>query len=129
MEKNDMDHSSGEAGKTESIVQEQNEMLYSCPSDVNRPSEKMGKVFALYIFNQYAKGVQIYIKRKYPTAIFTVANHGLASGLPRYADMLDQSSPIVPIPRPWRPDPICCARIEEGYIQHIQEIELSIARR
>lgn len=50
---------------------------------MKRPSENIGKVLALYTLDQYIKGVTTYIMRKYPAAMFAVANHGLASGLPR----------------------------------------------
>ena len=68
----------------------------------------------------------MYITMKNPAATLAVANHGLANGLPRYAEILDQSSPIAPMPIPWRPEPICWAMIDEGKIQQTHEREVSI---
>lgn len=112
--------------KFESIMAE---MLYFCPVNVKRSSENMGNVFALQTSSQYIIGVITYMQRKYPTAMFAVANHGVASGLPRYEDMLDQSSPIAPIPRPWSPEPSCWTRTEEENIQQSQETEVSFGKR
>ena len=50
-------------------------------------------------------GVITYITRKNPTATLAVANHGLASGLPRYEEIVGQSIPKEPIPRPCKPEP------------------------
>uniref|UniRef100_A0A0E0A4E6 Uncharacterized protein n=1 Tax=Oryza glumipatula TaxID=40148 RepID=A0A0E0A4E6_9ORYZ len=66
------------------------------------------------------------LEMKKPAAMLAVANHGLASGLPRYDEMDDQSSPIAPMPRPWRPDPSCCASTDLGKIQQIQEREAKL---
>lgn len=74
-------------------------------------------------------GVMTYMIKKKPAAMLAVANHGLASGLPRYADMVDQSNPIAPMPNPWSPEPNWWANTELGYIQHIQETETSIGKR
>lgn len=57
------------------------------------------------------------------------ANQGLASGLPMYEDMLDQSRPKAPTPRPWSPEPSCCARTECGKTQQSQEREVRRGKR
>lgn len=74
---------------------------------MKRSSENMGKVLALNTLSPYMIGVTMYTQKIYPTAMLAVANHGLASGLPRYEDMLAQSRPIAPNPRPWSPEPSC----------------------
>lgn len=70
-----------------------------------------------------------YITRKNPTAIFAVAKNGLASGLPRYDAMVDQSRPNEPIPRPADPEPSWFTSIDLGLIQHNQETVVKIVKR
>uniref|UniRef100_A0A0A9PM23 Uncharacterized protein n=1 Tax=Arundo donax TaxID=35708 RepID=A0A0A9PM23_ARUDO len=71
----------------------------------------------------------MYMTTQKPAAMLAVANQGLASGLPRYEEMDDQSSPIAPKPSPWRPEPSCWAITELGKIQQIQDREVSIWNR
>lgn len=54
-------------------------------------------------------------------AILAVANHGLASGVPRYDEIAAQSIAKEPIPRPDKPEPSCWTRIDLGASQHTQE--------
>lgn len=45
-------------------------------------------------------GIIVYLMRKNPIAILTVPNQGLVGGLMRYDEIVAQSNPMVPIPRP-----------------------------
>ena len=70
-----------------------------------------------------------YITRKKPTAILAVANHGLASGLPRYEEIVAQSMPKEPIPRPFNPEPSCWTKMDLGANQHTQEKDVNVLKR
>lgn len=56
-----------------------------------------------------------------PTNMFTIANPGVARGLPKKAATVDQSRANEPIPRPRRPEPSCWAVTESFHIQQAKE--------
>lgn len=64
-----------------------------------------------------------------PAATLAVANQGLARGLPRYEEMVDQSMAKEPIPRAWVPEPNWLTRTDFGLIQHSQEKLVVIMKR
>lgn len=49
----------------------------------------------------------MYMTKAKPTKVLTMENNGVANGLPKKLETVDQSIPMAPMPKPLSPEPIC----------------------
>nr|ACR36786.1 unknown [Zea mays] len=67
--------------------------------------------------------------RKKPAMMLAMANAGVDSGVPRNPATVAQSRPKAPTPRPYTPDPICCAVTERLQTRHATETVEMVGNR
>ncbi|CAL5054900.1 unnamed protein product [Urochloa decumbens] len=61
--------------------------------------------------------------------MLTVAKKGEMRGLKRKEETVDQSSVKAPRPRPFMPEPSCCAVTDLEKTQHTHEMDVSAGKR
>jgi hypothetical protein len=71
----------------------------------------------------------MYMKSTKPTMMLAVAKKGDTSGLKRNDDTAVQSRVNAPRPKPFMPDPSCCAVTDLEKIQQTHDMDVSVGKR